>query len=79
MAVQAKRWSDLSPRTRKLITTVGVFEGILKIAALIDIKRRPATEIRGRKRVWALAVTFVNSAGLLPIVYFVRGRKQPPS
>ena len=36
-----RRWSDLDESTRKLIITVAVAEGILKVAALIDIKRRP--------------------------------------
>ncbi len=48
-----RKWSDLSDRTRKLIITVAVAEGILKVAALIDIKRRPASQIRGPKWVWA--------------------------
>ena len=73
-----RRWSDLSERTRKRIIVVGVSEGLLKIAALIDIKRRPASHIRGRKWVWATSVAVVNSAGLLPIVYFPRGRRTPP-
>ena len=49
----AKRtWSDLDESTRKLIITVAVTEGILKVAALIDIKRRPASQIRGPKWLW---------------------------
>jgi len=54
-------------------------EGRLKIAALIDIKRRPASQIRGPKWLWAAVVTVVSSAGLLPISYFVFGRKRPPT
>jgi hypothetical protein len=73
----AKQWSDLSERTRRLIIAVAVADGTLRIAALIDIKRRPASQIRGRKWVWATAVAIVNSAGILPISYFVFGR-QPP-
>lgn len=73
----AKQWSDLSERTRRLIIAAAVADGTLKIAALIDIKRRPASQIRGRKWVWATAVTIVNSAGILPISYFVFGRQQP--
>jgi hypothetical protein len=44
-----KHWSDLSERTRRLLITAAVVEGILKVAALIDIKRRPASQIRGPK------------------------------
>ena len=42
-------------------------------AALIDIKRRPASQIPSRKRVWAAAVALVSSAGALAILYFVFG------
>jgi hypothetical protein len=74
-----RKWSDLSDRSRKLIITVAVAEGILKVAALIDIKRRPASEIRGPKWLWAPVVAVVNSAGVVPISYFVFGRRQSPS
>ena len=75
----ARQWSDLDERTRKLIISVAVVEGILKLAALIDIKRRPASQIRGRKWMWASVVTIVSSAGVIPISYFLYGRRQDPS
>ena len=75
----ARQWSDLDERTRKLIISVAVVEGILKLAALIDIKRRPASQIRGRKWMWASVVTVVSSAGVIPISYFLFGRRQDPS
>jgi hypothetical protein len=74
-----KQWSDLSERNRKLLIAAGVVEGCLKIAALIDIKRRPASQIRGPKWLWAAVVSVVSSAGLLPISYFVLGRKRQPT
>jgi len=79
MAAKRKQWSDLSERTRKLIIVGAVGEGILKAVALIDIKRRPASQIRGPKWVWAALMAVVGSAGILPISYFLLGRKQPPS
>jgi hypothetical protein len=72
-----KQWSDLSERNRKLLIAAGVVEGCLKIAALIDIKRRPASQIRGPKWLWATVVSVVSSAGFIPISYFVFGRKRP--
>ena len=72
-----KQWSDLSPRTRRLLTVTAVIEGILKLAALIDIKRRPASQIRGPKWLWAPAVAGISSAGVLPISYVLVGRRQP--
>jgi hypothetical protein len=74
-----KQWSDLSPRTRRLLTVAAVLEGILKLVALIDIKRRPASQIRGPKWLWATVVAVVSSAGIVPISYFVFGRRQPRS
>jgi ribosomal protein S5 len=70
-----RHWSDLSERNRKLLIAAAVAEGILKIAALIDIKRRPASQIRGRKWMWAAVVAVGNSAGAAPISYFVFGRR----
>jgi hypothetical protein len=48
-----RKWSDLSERTRQLIIVTAVAESMLKTAALIDIKRRPASQIRGPKWLWA--------------------------
>ncbi len=68
----ARQWNDLSPRTRQLVVLVAVAEAGLKAAALLDMRRRPASQIRGSKRAWSLAM-IVNSAGLIPISYFVFG------
>jgi hypothetical protein len=72
-----KQWSDLSERTRRLLIITAVAEGILKLAALIDLKRRPASRVRGPKWLWATVLTIVSSAGLAPISYFVFGRRRP--
>jgi hypothetical protein len=72
----SKRWSDLSPRVRRLLIVGGTIEGILKIAALVDLARRPPSEVRGPRGRWAAAIVLVNSVGLLPIVYFVSGRQR---
>jgi hypothetical protein len=71
----AKRWSEFSPRTRKLIIATGVVEVGLKAAAAIDLKRRPADQVRGPKLAW-FAALFVNSAGLIPLSYFLFGRRR---
>jgi Phospholipase_D-nuclease N-terminal len=73
------QWSDLSQRTRRLLIAAAVAEGILKVAALVDIKRRPASQVRGPKWMWAVAVAVVSSAGVVPVLYFVFGRRQPRS
>lgn len=74
-----KRWAELSSRTRKLIIVGASFEAALKVAALIDLARRPAEEIRGSKARWAAAIVFVNSVGALPVVYFAFGRQASPA
>ena len=66
----------MSPGTRRLVVTAAVVEAILKLAALIDIKRRPATEIRGPKWAWATSVALISSSGILPICYFLLGRRR---
>jgi hypothetical protein len=75
-SVAYKRWSDLSPRMQRLVLIGGVVEGILKIAALVDLARRPSEEVRGSKRWWAAAIVLINSAGAAPITYFAYGRKR---
>ena len=72
------RWGDLSQRTRLVLITAAVADGALRVAALIDIQRRPASQIRGRKGVWAAAVTLVSSAGVVPVSYFVFGQRREP-
>jgi hypothetical protein len=37
-----RRWSDLSERDRGLLVLGATIDAIMKIAALIDLKRRPA-------------------------------------
>lgn len=76
---EKRRWSDLSERTRRLIIIGAVFEGILKVMALADIKRRPGYEIRGSKFKWAATVVLINSVGAAPIAYFIFGRRNPPA
>jgi hypothetical protein len=72
----ARKWSDLSKRNRRLIAGAAVAEAGLKAAALADIKRRPAVEIRGPKWMWAVIVVVVNSFGLAPLSYFLLGRRR---
>ncbi len=72
----SKRWSDLSKRTRKMLLAAGAVEAGLKAAALFDLKRRPASQVRGPKWLWAVALVLVGSAGALPISYFALGRRK---
>jgi hypothetical protein len=73
-----RKWSDLSARTRKLIIAAAAAEGALKVAALIDLARRPTSQIRGPKWIWAPIVVLVNSGGGAPLAYFRYGRRKQP-
>lgn len=68
-----QKWSDLSPWQRKLIIAAAAGEACLKVAMLIDIRRRPASQIRGSKRLWR-PLAFVNLLG--PVSYFAFGRRR---
>jgi hypothetical protein len=67
------RWTDLSDRQRVMIVTAAAAELSLKIAALVDIQRRPAELIRGPKSLWRSAMV-VNLIG--PLSYFAFGRRR---
>ena len=71
----SKKWENLDPLTRRLIVVACAIEGALKIAASIDLLRRPSNEVRGSKARWAAAVTLINSLGAVPVAYFVWGRR----
>jgi hypothetical protein len=75
--VARKGWDEFSARTRRLLIVGALFEGILKIAALIDLVRRPTSEVRGSKLRWVLATTLINSLGAVSIAYFTRGSRRP--
>jgi len=70
-----RQWSDLSPGARRLIVVLGSFEALLKVVALVDLARRPAAEVRGKKWIWALSIILTNSVGAVPAAYLVRGRR----
>lgn len=72
-----RRWSELSEASRRLIILGATVEGLLKISALIDLVRRPASQVRGSKARWALAVVVVNSLGAVPLAYLLYGRRRP--
>ncbi len=67
------QWSDLSMRNR-LVIKAGVAAAIMGIVMLIDLKRRPADQIRGPKWLWT-PMAFVDFLG--PILYFAHGRRRP--
>jgi hypothetical protein len=71
-----KRWKDLPESRRRMIVLAMVLEGIVKVLALRDLKRRPADEVRGPKWLWSGVIAVANTAGLVPAVYFMLGRRR---
>jgi hypothetical protein len=71
--LQRKRWGDLTTGQRTAIQIGAAVQFSLLFAALWDMWRRPAEEIRGDRRWWTLA-SFVNFVG--PLAYFLFGRKR---
>jgi hypothetical protein len=71
-----RRWNQPSAHNRRLVVLAAVADGTLEVEALTDLRRRPASVVRGRNWVWATVVTVVNSLGVVPLAYFVIGRRQ---
>ena len=70
-------WRDRTSGQRlRIILQAGIQLGLL-VAALYDLRKRPADQIRGPKRIWTL-VCGVNYLGLGPIAYFLIGRRRTP-
>lgn len=67
-----KQWKDLSAGQRRATGLMGVLQVSLAVAAWVDLARRPAAQVNGRKGVWA-AVIAINFVG--PIAYFLKGRR----
>ena len=76
MSSGRQRWNDLSPARRRLVVAVGVLDAGLRAWALLDLKNRPAEEVKGPKALWGLALTVVSSAGVLPTAYLLLGRRE---
>jgi hypothetical protein len=68
-----KRWSELSRPQQRAIIAAGVVQTLLAAAALLDLRRRPSEQVRGSKKLWAVAA-LVNFFG--PLAYFAFGRRR---
>ncbi|HKF88024.1 MAG TPA: hypothetical protein VKB85_08125 [Propionibacteriaceae bacterium] len=70
-------WRERTTKQRlRIILQAGIQLGLL-VVALYDLRKRPADQVRGPKRIWAL-VCGVNYLGLGPIAYFLIGRRRTP-
>lgn len=69
----SKRFSDLTPAQQTAILVMASVQLSLAATAWVDLARRPAEQVRGKKAAWALAIA-VNFVG--PISYFAFGRRR---
>ena len=75
MSKERKRWSELSPVTRAVMVKLAVLDIGLRGWALADLLNRPQDQVKGSKTAWAIALTIVSSAGVLPATYLAWARK----
>jgi len=76
MASRSRRWKDLSPARRAPVVSVAAVDLGLRTWALVDLKRRPAENVKGPKAAWAAGLSLVSSTALLPLTYLVFGRRR---
>ncbi|QKT08180.1 hypothetical protein HUN08_13990 [Gordonia sp. X0973] len=73
-----KRWSDLSPKAKGAVVGLAAVDAGLRAWALRDLASRTKDQVNGPKMLWQSGMAVVNSAGILPLVYLVRGRRSTP-
>ena len=71
--MQKKQWKDMTSGQRAAAMVTGAIQLTLAVTAWVDLARRPAEQVNGKKAVWA-AVIAVNFIG--PITYFAKGRRK---
>ena len=72
---RGRAWHQLTNRQRVGVILRGAIQVVLLVAAVRDLRSRPAQQIRGPKPLW-LVVSAVNYLGLGPIAYFLFGRRR---
>jgi hypothetical protein len=70
---QTTRWSDLSPGQQTALLVLVSVEMSLTSTAVVDLIRRPAGQMRGRKAWWALGM-LVQPIG--PLAYLAIGPRR---
>ena len=70
-----KRWNELSPPAKGAIIGVAAVDAGLRVWAVSDLASRSKEEVNGPKIAWSTGLAVVNSAGILPLVYLLRGRR----
>ena len=76
MARTKKRWSDFTGPQQALIVSGAVVEVVVTSIALVDIARRPSSQVRGFKPLWLMSFV-VQPVG--PLAYLAVGRRDDRS
>jgi Phospholipase_D-nuclease N-terminal len=71
--VAPRRWNELSGRQQTTVLTLASIQLSLAATAWADLATRPAAEVNGSKRRWALLIA-INVVG--PLAYFRWGRRR---
>lgn len=73
--MRTSSWRGLDARVRAAVLLAAGIEAGLKLAALIDIAQRSPDEVVGGRSRWVVAILVLDTFGLLPVAYFLRGRR----
>ena len=72
---EKRKFSDLPVWLRGVIIGGVTVDLGLCVAVLADLSQRPQRKVNGSKKAWAVGLSLVSSVGILPSVYFCKGRK----
>lgn len=73
MRIEKKRWSQLGTGQQVALVVAAAVEVALTATALVDLSRRPASQVRGPKPAWVIG-SFVQPVG--PMAYLAFGRRR---
>ncbi|WP_225973208.1 PLD nuclease N-terminal domain-containing protein [Nesterenkonia natronophila] len=68
-----QQWDNLSPSKQAGTMVLASIQLSLAVSAWADLAARPASQVNGRKGMWAVIIA-VNFIG--PIAYFLIGRRR---
>lgn len=69
------KWKSLPPAARQAFVILGGLDAALRFVALRDLNSRAPEEVAGSRKAWKIGLTVINSMGILPAAYYLRGRK----
>jgi Phospholipase_D-nuclease N-terminal len=67
-----RHWKDMQAGQKRRMPIIGLVGMVLTGVALWDLSHRPASQVKGKKWVWAIAAC---AQPFGPVVYLLFGRK----